>query len=255
MNIAKRLLGIFDALLGQGAAAGPSSAYWAQALGIGNRSDLASEDELILALQAFRAEVETVVALLTAKGFSADLFASQFARLRHAASPTSINAEWRSMVGNISPSDVRLALAWAAASLPDDQPELLAADLQALTAEFDQLGAAIEGADLPPAMKAYAIKQLRTLRAALRMYNVRGITAVQEALEQAYGAASKAQPELAAEAGANPTAWGFVDKINGLITRTMGVCESVETMHKGGAAVLSMAKGFQGLLDLVKGAP
>ena len=46
-----------------------------------------------------------------------------------------------------------------------------------------------------------------------------------------------------------------MDKINGVITRTMGVCESVETMHKGGAAVLGMAKGFQSLLDLVKGAP
>ena len=83
-------------------------------------------------MQAFRAELESVSALLAARGMPESLYQGQFTRVRNAASPTLMHGEWRGLVGNIDPPDVRLALGWAAHTLPSDESELAANELHDL---------------------------------------------------------------------------------------------------------------------------
>jgi len=252
MNTAERLLGILDAVTGTGTEPSAQAARaWGRAMGLMRDDGQFNDDEVVLALQAFRAELESVEALLAARGTPENLYRSQFLRIRNAASPTTMHQEWRGMVGNINPPDVRLPLGWAAYTLPSNESELAANDLHDLAAAFDELAATVEGASLPPVMKAYAAKQLRTLRSALRMYNVRGITVVHEALEQAFGAARKAQAELVVECAAQPAAKTVVDRLNAGIARAMRVCDDVDKARKGGSALLDMASGLQNLLEII----
>lgn len=252
MNTAKRLSDILHHLLAKSVKGGVSAAVmWCRALDIDETAP-GKDDEVVLAVQAYRAELDSVEIVLASLGFGPHLYKQQFDRIRDAASPYLLANEWRSMVGNVLPTDVRLALSWAAAVLPDDEDELAAAELTALSDEFDQLSEAISTANLPPAMQAYAAKQIKSLRAALRMYKVRGIAAIQESVEQSYGAAQKAQRTMAAEAATVPEACTFVQRVNGGIARAMKMCDSAEKIHKGGSALLTMAEGLQNLLTLAK---
>ena len=72
-----------------------------------------------------------------------------------------------------------------------------------------------------------------------------------EALEQAYGAARKAQAELVAECAAEPEAKTILDRINGGIARVMRVCDNLDKGRKGGSALLDMATGLQSLLETI----
>ncbi|WP_430422358.1 hypothetical protein [Methylibium petroleiphilum] len=252
MNTAQRLSDILHGLLSKGVENGVSAAVmWCRALGI-DESTPGKDDEVVLAVQAYRAELDSVEAVLASMGFGPHLYKKQFDRIRSAASPYSLGSDWRGMVGNVNPTDVRFALLWAAAVMPDHEDELEAAELTALAGEFDQLSEAIGAANLPPAMQAYASKQIKSLRAALRMYKVRGIAAIQESVEQSFGAAQKAQRAMAVEAASVPEARTFVQRVNGGIARAMTMCDSAEKMHKGGSALLTMAEGLQNLLALAK---
>lgn len=202
-----------------------------------------------MALQSYRAELDAVEALLAAKGFGPELYSNQFSHIRNAASPYTLGSEWRGMVGNVASADVQLALSWAAAVLPQTEDELAADELRALAVELEQLSSTIASAPLPPAMQAYASKQVKTLQAALRMYKVRGIAAIHDGVEQAFGAGQKAREALAAEAATAPEAASLVQKVNGVIERTMVACDGADRINKGSTALLSMAKGVRHLLD------
>ena len=255
MNTGSRLLVTLDALLSYDTRNGGRACdAWAAALGLGPPGEQDLDDEVALALQAVRSEIALLKARLESEGIPQELFHGQLERLRTIAAPTAMHGQWHGMVGNINPPDVRLAVGWAAVHLPDDEAELGSEALQGLIDEFDRLATDMVAADLPPAMRAYVAKQLRTLRSAFRMYRVRGIAVVHEALEQAYGAARKAQPAMAAESAAAPQARGFVAKVNGAISRALTVCDSVDKMRKGGSALLNMAEGLQKLLEVGKDA-
>jgi hypothetical protein len=105
-------------------------------------------------------------------------------------------------------------------------------------------------------MRAFAEKQLGILRVALRMYHVRGITVVEEALEQTIGAAQKAKKAMAAEAdGASPKAQGFMQRANEHINKVIHVLDSTNKAHKGGASMLDMADGLNKALEWIKNLP
>lgn len=250
MNTAKRLSVILDALLSFNPSPSMSAASaWRKAFDIDEASPT-KDDEVVTAVQALKGELTSIEAVLESLGFESHLYRRQFDCIRTAAAPYSLGGTWSQMVSGVVTADVRLALSWAGAVLPDNEDELSADDLQELAKEFDQLSAAIKAANLPPAMQAYAAGQIKTLRAALKLYKVRGIAAIQESVERAFGAAQKAQRSMAAEAAASPEGRTFVERVNGGIARAMAMCDSVEKMHKGGSALLSMAEGLQKLLTI-----
>jgi hypothetical protein len=251
MNRAKRLLAVLDGLIERVVSDKLNHAgyVWSIAFGLNDQPNEQSGDETVLAMQAFRAELDLLTSQLAGSGLDAVLYHTQFARLKNAASPAQVQNGWQGIVGNIITPDVRLALAWAAAVLPDDEAELSRSERDALAAEFDELIESVANAELPPTMSAFATKQLRSLRNALRMYPVRGISAVHEGLEQTFGAAQRVHASVRTEAAAKPEVRSLFSRINAGIARAMVVCGEVEKAHKGGSALLEMAKGVETLLE------
>ena len=81
-----------------------------------------------------------------------------------------------------------------------------------------------------------------TPKAALRLYDVRGVKVVEEAIEQFAGAAMVARSTLKSEAAtATPAARGFMARANGLVTKVVEVLELAEKVKKGSGALIEMA--------------
>ncbi len=160
---------------------------WARALGLDVPGPL-DEDEVMLGVLAVRFEVDEVTQALKTLGRSAELFQPHLERLRSLAGVDSLSAPWRGLAGNIIAPDVRLALRWAAETLPDDEEAADTEALKDLADEFDQLTATLATLELPPSLRTFATTQLRRLRSALRLYPIRGAAGLREAVEAAAGA-------------------------------------------------------------------
>lgn len=255
MNSAQRLLQILDHLCQhQGKSTGTVGDVWAKTLRLKVAGAAELEDAVTLAIQAVRAEVDRVAADLAARGVSEGLYVSQLKRLKDVASPVRLRTEWRGVVGNINPPDVRLALGWAAAYLPDDEETVPAAEATAWAAEFEELEAMAKAKDLPPAVSDYVMKQLRVLRAALGMYDVRGVAALHDGLEQAAGAALKARASIPAEViDAAPASRTVLQRMNAAVMRMAKTCDLADKLHKGGTAAVELAKAAQIAYEVASG--
>lgn len=238
------MLAIYDAMLGQGAAQNIAAAsYWAKGLEIEAANDTDRDDALVLVLRALQDEIDTLKVQLVARGLPEDLYAGQLARLRNAAAPAAIHSHWAGMVGNINTSDVRLVLQWAASVLPDDEAEAEAEQLDLLAADIDRLQAEIANAELPPAIYAFAVKQLRSLREALRLYRVRGVEPIRTAVEQALGAAAMAGEAMRAEAAtASPKARTAMQCVNDALGRAVRVCDDIVKVQGGASLMFDAAR-------------
>lgn len=247
MNRAKRILDIYDTLIAQGAPQGMAAAdCWAKALGIEVAKGADRDDSLVISMRAFQDELDVLGVQLATAGFQNGLYAAQLKRLRIAAAASTMNGTWNGMVGSVSSPEVRLALQWSEAVLPDDEGVIPTDQLEALAATLDQLQGELAGACLPPVMGAYASKQLHNLRDALRMYRVRGAEPLSEAVQTAYGATAFMKDKMAAEMStAEPVARSYMQRVGGALTRAVMVCKDIDALHKGGGAMVSMAEKLQ----------
>jgi hypothetical protein len=220
---------------------------WAKALPLLEVPESDLEDSAAFALQALRGEVDLTIAGLEAFGLDPDLYSGKLGALRGAMAPRLLGSNWTAVAGPITDPETHTILGWAAHFMPKEA-EVPAETVAELQEAFQRLREGIDAAALPPAMRAYAERQLRALRVALSMHGIRGIAAVTEALETAYGVASRAAPEMAAEAAAAPEAAGFVNRVNAALARALEVCGSVDKVYKGGSAMISMAETVQKMI-------
>ena len=165
MNSAARLLNVISKLL-----AHPVDqqtlchVVWANVFELGSGPD-DKHDAVISALQAVRAEIDLTTTVLEAKGITPALYVDQFNRLRTVVSPAYFNTSWSGVIGNIQQPDTRLAIAWAAEVLPDNESEVSAEARSALLEEVNALLASFGDADLPPAIHSFIYKQLKNIKA------------------------------------------------------------------------------------------
>jgi hypothetical protein len=255
MNTAKRILQIVDLLCNEQLRDGVKmSAVWTRVLGVDSETG-SENDELFVGLQALRAEVDAAAAQLAVRGLPSELYVPLFSRIKDTASPASVRHDWKGMAPNVMAPEVRLAVAWAAAVLPDDEADLGIEQVGELSRELDDLLGRVESAELSPYVLAYVTKQLRLLQTALRWYKVRGVKGVHEGLEQVAGAAIKARADLAKEgASATPAARGFVSRANEVVKKVIETCDAAEKLRKGGAALMDMAEYTRIVWDVVDSA-
>ena len=242
MNSAARLLNVISKLLAHPVDTQTlCHVVWANVFELGSGPE-DKHDAVISTLQAIRAEIDLTTTALEAKGITPALYVDQFNRLRTVVSPAYFNASWSGLVGTINQPDTRLAIAWAAEVLPDNESEVSIEERSALLDEVSALLATLDGADLPPAVRSFIGKQLKNIQASLRMYDVRGVKVVAEAIEQFAGAAMVARSTLKSEvANATPAARGFMARANGLVTKVVNVLELAEKVKKGSGALIEMA--------------
>lgn len=248
MNPPQRVRAVLDRARREGFAQNTGMvAVWTVALPLIDVPDSDPEDALALGLQALRAELDLTAAGLNALEVPSELFAEKLFALKSSMAPRHLGGNWGGMAGPLVDSEAFTILGWAAHFMPKE-PELPEESLTELRKTLQELRSGLKTASLPPAIRAYAERQLSALERALAMYCIRGTSAVTDALETAYGVASRAKPMVAEEARANPEAAGVVNRVNVLLGRALEVCGSVDKAYKGGSALISMAEAVQKLI-------
>jgi hypothetical protein len=119
---------------------------------------------------AFRNEIDLAQTRLLERGCPRELFERYFSRVRNIASATVLPQEWRQHKSGL-PTDVRLAIAWAAWVSPDEEKELSPDGWSALMDELDGIDQSIESSRLSD-MYATSFRD-RSTRSVLRFVSTR----------------------------------------------------------------------------------
>ena len=250
MNPAKRFLHTVDRLPGSTPPGLTMKRVWAEALGLNDANVYEDEDAMSMVMSGLRSELTLIEALLKAQRIPSELYAGQLSRYRGVSSTVMLNHQWNQLVGNIAPPDTRLALAWAAAILPNDEPDVPEGNLYEMEEAIRTLETELAKAgDLHAAVRAYVQRQVDIIRLALRMYRVRGVQAVREGLENALGVAHASLHAAKSEAQSSPEAEGFVNRVNGVLNHIVSAFDSTDKIAKGGRVMIEAAKAISDLIN------
>jgi len=200
MNTAGRLLSTFDGLLnhrlGNDA---PMLKVWASVFEL-PADDPHLEDAVVMCLQATRSEIEVLRVRLQALGAPEDLMHPGIARFRNYTSTANIHAGWNSFREEAIRPENRLAFMWANWTLrAEDEDDMPAEELATLRSELDSLEASLHDTDMTPYLRGFIQRQIDAIRTALRLYRVRGVKPIEEALHQVAGAYTVEKSRVEAE--------------------------------------------------------
>lgn len=249
MNPASRILVLYDKALNfQPGTGAPFLRLWGSALGISENADHTHEDEVAAGLTALRAEIELLRARLLDRGCPPQLFDSQTNRIKAIASTTLLGQDCKG-VRTEHKNEVRLVLEWAAWTLPDDEDEMPSEEMSSLLAELDGIAVSLDQAGLPPRTRDFIARQIDLIRAALRLYGIRGIAPVKEALERSLGAVAVAGAGVAKEQGAiSPEGRTLLQKFAGVIDKVAKVADNADKIRKGAEVAGSLGAAVHSAL-------
>ncbi|TXD94234.1 hypothetical protein FUT87_07435 [Mitsuaria sp. TWR114] len=186
MNVGDRLLHIYDSLMRQSDDQQMLHA-WAAVFEVETDTPHLEEEMSFLVL-GLRREIALARERLDLLGVPADLTQPACGRLHDVASPTQFLTPWRSHRGNLTPPECRKIFSWVTWALREEaEADMEAEAMSALVDELKDLENALADASVPGHLRAFIDRQIKTIRSALRMYRVRGVAPIQEALATVAG--------------------------------------------------------------------
>jgi hypothetical protein len=228
MNSAKRLLHLFHQAAGQVTPNLPAYAAWVRAIGLGEEPE--GEHEYIASevVGAARLEIDKLTATLQSKGVPRELFDTTARELKSISAPTSLAAGWDHIRTRIT-AERTAVLSWAAWVLGKEEAPMSEEDFSELLRQVEDLIHSLENTPFPPLSQLLILKQLKSIREALWLYQVAGLEPVIDAMHESAGAfhrsnESALQPDIAAATPAQRSNFekvanflnGLADKIDGL---------------------------------------
>lgn len=257
MNPARRLLAIYDSVMRQGADPGMSaSQMWAGVFGLPTTRSHENDDLVVECLQALRGEIAATLAELRSRGCTDEMLQPAFARLAEVASPVGMHSEWRGMRSPITAAEVRITLAWAAWALPDQEAELEVQALKALSEDIDELERSANAEGVSQFMRALALRNVALMRSALRVYSIRGVAAVNDALQTAAGTAVIQRPIIEAEvANGSPQTKTVASRLRSVMNGAVKAAEGIDKLHKGIEAAKSVYNTLSAVWDALPKLP
>ncbi|MCK0510927.1 hypothetical protein [Aromatoleum buckelii] len=243
MNTAGRLLSIYTRLIGTARANDlPMIKVWAEVFELPTDSP-SLDDEVVTCLQAMRAEMELLQTSLLAMGAPEELFEVAMRRFRNTASPVYLNQSWGGLKDEVSRSENALTFNWANWALRDEDENDLAADeLAALRSELDSLEKSLQETEMAPYLRAFVQRQVDAIRAALRVYRVRGVKPIEQALRTVAGAYGLERSRLEAElARAAEPARTLLDRTTALVKNVAEAADAIDKIRNGGETVYALA--------------
>lgn len=257
MNPARRLLNIYDLVMRQGVHPGLSaSQMWAGVFDLPTDRSREHDDLVVECLQAYRGELAATRAALVAQGCTDQMLEPAFARLAEVSSPAVMHSEWRGMRSPITAAEVRITLAWAAWAMPDQESQLEVQALKALSDDIDELEASAKADGVSPFMRALALRNVALMRSALRVYGIRGVAAVNDALQTAAGAAVAQRPIIEAEvANGTPQTKTVASRLRSVMDVAVKAAEGVDKFNKGIEAGKSVYKVLREVWDALPSLP
>jgi hypothetical protein len=250
MNTAGRLLSIYDKLTSRGLPSDKAMVWvWAEVFEIPQDTPHL-EDVVVVCLQAMRGEIDLLQAKLLALGAPFDLTKPGLPRLRNAASTVYLNTKWSGLKDEASKPDNRLTFIWANWALREEQEDdMPAEELAALKSELDSLEASVQDTEMTPYLQGFIQRQIDAIRSALRVYRVRGVKPIEEALHQVAGAYTVEKSRVEAEhAEASDLAKTLFARTGAFIEKTAKVADNLDKIRKAGEGAFTLTASVGPLL-------
>lgn len=243
MNTAGRLLVIYDKLTGTGWPQDKTMVWvWSEVFGL-PQDRAHPEDDVVSCLQAMRSEVDLLQVKLLSLGAPKDLMHPCLARLRNATSTVYLNTQWNGLREETSKPENRISLLWADWTLRDEsEGDLQPEELHALRAELDSLEESLHNTAMTPYMQGFIQRQIDAIRAALRLYPIRGVKPLEEAARQVVGTCQLEAPVLVKEfEKASEPAKSVFAKAGEFIEKTAKVADNLDKIRKAGEGAYTLA--------------
>lgn len=250
MNTAGRLLSTFEKLFNHRHGNDAQMLkVWAAVFDL-SVDDPHLEDAVVVCLQATRSEIEALRVRLLAMGAPEELMQPGIVRFRNYTSTANIHASWNNFREEAAKPENRLAFMWANWTLRDEsEDDMPAEELATLRSELDSLESSLQETDMTPYMRDFIQRQINTIRTALRLYRVRGVKPIEEALHQVAGAYTVEKPRVEAEhEKASESAKSVFTRAGAVIEKTAKVADNLDKIRKAGEGAFTLAAGVGPLL-------
>lgn len=250
MNTAGRILSIYDRLVGRGRGNDvPMIKVWVEVFELAPDSQ-SIEDNVVTCLQAMRSEMDLLRSKMAAIGAPEELMQPGMNRLRSTTSTAHINAGWNGLREEASKPENRLALMWANWALRgEDEDDMPADELADLRGELDSLEGSLLNTDMTPYLRDFIQRQIDAIRSALRVYRVRGVKPIEEALHKVAGAYAVERSRVEAEhTKASEPAKTVFARAGAVIEKTAKVADNLDKIRKAGEGAYALATSVGPLL-------
>lgn len=250
MNTAGRLLSTFNRLLDHGLGNDARMLnVWAKVFEL-PAEDPHLEDAVVVCLQATRSEIEVLRGRLQALGVPEELMHPGITRLRNYTSVSNVHNSWNGLREEAHRTENRLAFMWANWTLrAEDEDDMPAEELATLRSELDSLEASLQETDMTPYLRGFIQRQIDAIRAALRLYRVRGVKPIEEALHQVAGAYTVEKSRVEAEhEKASPPAKSVFARAGAVIEKTAKVADNLDKIRKAGEGAYTLTASVGPLL-------
>jgi hypothetical protein len=208
------------------------------------------EDDVVTCLQAMRSEMGLLRTKLAAIGAPENLMHPGMARLQSITSPAYIKTGWNGLSAEVSKSENRVSFAWANWALrAEDEDDMPAEELATLRSELDSLEASLQDTEMTPYLRDFIQRQIDAIRTALRLYRVRGVKPIEEALHKVAGAytVEKSRVEAEHEKASEPAKSVFA-RAGAVIEKTAKVADNLDKIKKAGEGAYTLAASVGPLL-------
>ncbi|HNA82509.1 MAG TPA: hypothetical protein PLQ64_08570 [Thiobacillaceae bacterium] len=201
------------------------------------------DDEVVTCLQALRSEIDLLSSTLHSIGADTSLYNTGLSRLRGIASPSQIHAQWGGHRESISRSENQLTLGWAEWALRDESEEdMEQEDFEALKKELNSLEDSVLATNMSPYLRNFVKRQLDVIRSALKIYRIRGVRPIEEALQRVAGTITIERGRVEAEqVGASEETLSVLARAGVFIEKTAKVADQLDTIRKAGLGAYSLA--------------
>lgn len=246
MNPAERLLVVYDVLASTGWPNNATVAHvWATAFEVVPDTPR-TDREVTIGLQALHSQTDLVRSALLAEGVPKELASTALDRFDTIASPAYLHSQWASYQGNLVLADTRLSLQWASWILRDhDETELSAEDRDRLISELDTFQADLEVTGMSPFLKAFTLRQIASIRQALRLSKLEGSRPLQQALRTVTGDYKVSEAKLVTDLAVAPEpAQNLIARVSAKLKDVAGIADNLSKVKKVGGEAIELGKAI-----------
>lgn len=244
-NAAGRVFNILDRFRITRGKGGRASALWLEVLDISPTGNDA-RDSIIVArhLDVLMRELDVISATYAAMRLPVDLFKSYQAQIHNALQVDLLQHAKENTMQYLT-DVVFLSLRWWSVVIPDDDLAIVGEDMAALRDHIDSLEKALEKDGIPASLRAYAVRLLEELRAAMVMTAIEGVKPLREAVRKAVSDAHFEEDKLKAELAdveERPEVKSVLNSIGAAVKTAANMVGDGERLAKGYGYFLGKAK-------------
>ncbi|MGU2417867.1 hypothetical protein [Burkholderia cenocepacia] len=171
-------------------------------------------------------------------------------RFKNITSAALLNHPWSAVADEAVRAENFVPFQWASWVLREDaEDDLSTEDLSSLRGEIESLEQTIAETDMSPYLRSFLLRQVDAIRSALRVYRIRGVGPIGEALHKVTGAYAMQKSQVEAEyVKASDPAKGLVERTVNFIKKTAEVADNLDKIKNFGQGAYTLASQVAPLL-------